>query len=135
MNYRFNIKFVIFNEEENLSKIQEEIKESMIMGELLIDILKNEFNDDMNYKLLERAECAISSINDQKQLRLWWDTCHIKMKKYKHSLHFNQHHSFSGEYFTIEELKYISQKIKKGLEEFLHYEIDEPIIYIEICDL
>jgi hypothetical protein len=35
----------------------------------------------------------------------------------------------------MEELKHISRKIKIGLEEFLHYEIDEPIFYIKMDEL
>jgi hypothetical protein len=39
------------------------------------------------------------------------------------------------EYFSIEDLKNISNRIKNELEEYLHYEIDTPILYIETDDL
>jgi hypothetical protein len=68
-------------------------------------------------------------------LRLSIDTLHLESKKYQHSINFNQNHSSSKEYFTMEELKYISSKIKIGLQIFLHYEIDEPIIYIQTNEL
>lgn len=132
MNLPFNIKFVIFDENKPISKTQEKLKETIIW-ENLRDIIKELFNTDDNFKFLDRAEASVCSIDENKQLRLRLDT--NILKKYQHSLHFHQKHSGSKEYFTIEELKYISNRIKNGLEEFLHYEIDEPIIYINIDEL
>lgn len=43
--------------------------------------------------------------------------------------------SSSQEYFNLEELKIISEKIKNELETFLHYQIDESIINIDISYL
>ena len=97
--------------------------------------MKELFENDEKYKWLNRAEPAISSFDEKKQLRLSFDTPHEKCKKYQHSIHFNQYHSTVNEYFTMEELKYITDKIKLGLEEYLHYEIDNPIIYIETDEL
>ena len=133
MNLPFNIKFVIFNENEDTSKIQYEIRKSMITGDVLRNMLKNTFNDDSNYKFLNRFEPSVSSIDEKKQLRLKMDnTPRGVSRQYQHSLHFHQRHSCSKEYFTIDELKYISHKIKIELEDFLCCEIDDPIIYIEI---
>jgi len=132
MNLPFNIKFTIFDENKPISKTQEKLKETIIW-ENLRDIIKELFNTDDNFKFLDRAEASVCSIDENKQLRLRLDTNNLK--KYQHSLHFHQKHSGSKEYFTIEELKYISYKIKNGLEDFLHYEIDEPIIYINIDEL
>lgn len=56
-------------------------------------------------------------------------------KKYQHSIHFNQDYSLCKEYFSIEELKNISNKINTELEEYLHTDIWIPILYIEIDDL
>ena len=63
-----------------------------------------------------------------------FDTPHIEFNQYQNSLHFEQTHSAFKKYFTIEELKYISNRIKIGLEDYLHYKIDNPIIYIEVDD-
>ena len=60
---------------------------------------------------------------------------YIVNNKYPHSLHFSQKHSQCKEYFSIEELKNISNRIKNELEEYLQYEIDTPILYIETDDL
>ena len=124
MNYPFKIKFTIFDENKVVSE-QKQISKQYIMDYGLTDIIKSSFNNDDNLKFLDRCEPSISSIDETKQLRLGnyvdWTS---------HYLHFNQSHSDDN--FTIEELIYISNKIKNGLEELLHYEIDEPIIYIRV---
>jgi hypothetical protein len=132
MNYPFNIEFVIFDENKEVSVSQKETRKQLIRENLRY-ITKKAFNDDIHYNFLDRVEASVSS-ND-KQLRLSIDTLHIESKKYQHSIHFNQNHSSSKEYFTMEELKHISSKIKIGLEDFLHYEIDEPIFYIKMDEL
>ena len=132
MNLPFSIKFFIFNEHENTTKKQNELRKSMIVGEILKNMLKNAFVNDNNYKFLDRVEPSISSIDEKKQLRLRIDSNHKESRQYQHSLHFHQEHCARKEYFSIDELKYISHKIKIELEEFLNYEIDDSIIYIEI---
>lgn len=132
MNHRFKVEFIIFNKNKKVSKKQKELKQLMMYGELLNDILKDEFKDDLNYKYLDRAEASISSIDETKQLRLIFDNL---LEEYSHSLHFHQNHSSASQCFTFEELKYISMKIKNRLEIYLKYEIDEPIIYISVDEL
>lgn len=134
MNHPFNIKFIIFNEDNKTTKFQKKIKEKIIYEDMR-HIIKKIFENDVNYKFLDRVEASVTSLDETKQLRLYFDNIHIESIKYQHSLHFHQLHSCCKEYFTLSELKYISNKIKIGLENFLHYEIDEPIIYIEIDQL
>ena len=134
MNYPFNIEFVIFDENKEVSVSQKETRKQLIWENLRY-IIKKAFNDDIHYNFLDRVEASVSSNDKKKQLRLSIDTLHIESKKYQHSIHFNQKHSSSKEYFTMEELKHISSKIKIGLEDFLHYEIDEPIFYIKMDEL
>lgn len=134
MNYPFNIEFVIFDENKEITKNQTKLKKKLIWDDLR-DIIKEIFNNDNNYKWLDRIEAAVSSNDEKRQLRLPICTSKIECKKYQHSIHFNQNHTASKEYFTMEELKYISGKIKNGLEVFLHYEINEPIIYINVDEL
>jgi hypothetical protein len=133
MSYPFNIKFTIFDENIDVSRKQKELRHSMIFEDILKNILKKAFIDDDKYKFLEKEEPSISSIDENKQLTLRFITeyVHFEFKQHQHSLHFHQLHSNSQEYFNLEELKIISEKIKKGLEEFLHYKIDEPIVYID----
>lgn len=134
MNYKFKVEFAIFDKERRLSETQLNLRKSLMRKRILNDILKNEFKNDENYKYLDRSEASISSIDETKQLRLQLDN-YIGQTRYEHSLHFHQNHSCSSSFFTFEELKYISYKIKNALEVYLKYEIDEPIIYIAIDDL
>jgi hypothetical protein len=134
MNFPFNVKFAIFDENKEITKNQTELRKKLIWDDLR-NIIKEIFNNDNNYKWLDRTEASVSSNDEKKQLRLSICGSKIEGKKYQHSIHFNQNHTASKEYFTMEELKYISGKIKNGLEDFLHYEIDEPIIYINMDEL
>jgi hypothetical protein len=68
MSYPFNIKFVIFDENKDVSKKQKELRHSMIFEDTLKKILKEAFINDENYKFLERAEPNISSTDEKKQL-------------------------------------------------------------------
>ena len=132
MNLPFRVKYAIFDENKEVSKKQKELKYKLLWTDLS-DILKNVFEGDDNYKWMDRAEASICSIDETKQLRSNIGTIYVDCKKHQHSLHFNQQHT--KEYFSIDELKYILSKIKSGLEHFLGYEINEPIIYIEIDTL
>lgn len=84
MNYPFNIEFVIFDENKEVSVSQKETRKQLIWENLRF-IIKKVFNDDDYYNFLDRVEASVSS-ND----------------------------------------------IKIGLEEFLHYEINESVFYIEM---
>ena len=134
MEYSFNVKFIIFDENNPVTERQKILRKTIIYDKLR-EIIQKVFNNDENYKFLDRVEASISSIDENKQLRLRFDTPHINLNQYHHSLHFHQNHSCCKKNFTIEELKYISNKIKIGLEDYLNYKIDNPIIYIEVDDL
>ena len=135
-NMRFNIKFTIFSGNKGPTKEQIKIIIANLTDENNFDndlkkILKYSIADLTNYKFLDRCEPAISSIDERKQLRLTW----MRPNKYQHSLHFNQLHSQSKEYFSIEELKIVANRIKTELEEYLQLEIDTPILYIAIDEV
>lgn len=134
MEHSFNVKFIIFDENKPVTNKQKTLRKTIIYDKLR-EILQNVFKNDENYKFLDRVEASVSSIDENKQLRLRFDTPHIILNQYHHSLHFHQTHSGSKKKFTIEELKYISNMIKIGLEDYLNYKIDNPIIYIEVDDL
>jgi hypothetical protein len=128
---QFNIKFTIFDENKPLTKKQIQLRNKLVdmnnNDNDMKKILKYAITGLNDYKFLDRVEPSICSVDEKKQLRLsFWhsDQC-------KHSLHFNQRHSSCKEYFSIEELKNISNRIKNELEEYLHYEID-TILYIEL---
>jgi hypothetical protein len=126
----FNLKFTIFDENEEVSEAQKKLRFSL-MEYYMGDIISKAFINEYNYKRLYRIEASISSFDEKKQLTLKRDGLE-GFKKYQHSLHFCQLNE--GNNFTIEELKFIAYKIKIGLEEFLGYEIDDPIIYLEVND-
>ena len=129
MNIPFKIKFTIFDENRPLTKTN---KNNLIDMNDMKKILKNVISGLNDVKFLDRFEPSICSLDEKKQLRMSF--CY-QDKKYQHSIHFNQDHSLCKEYFTIEELKNISNKIKIELEEYLHKDIWIPILYIEIDDL
>lgn len=135
MNLPFNLKFILFDENEELTREQLKLRKSMLNGEILKNILIEAFKNDNSYKFLERLEPSISSIDEKKQFRLRFDVSHSELKQYQHSLHFHQLHSGSKEYFLLGEIKYISHKIKLEIEDYLQYKIDEPIIYIGVNNL
>jgi hypothetical protein len=130
MNMQFNIKFTIFDENQPLTKKQIQIRNNLSNDDMK-QILKNAIIGLNDYKFLDRVEPSISSIDETKQLRLAWS----QSDQYKYSLYFNQRHSCCKEYFSIEELKNISNRIKNELDEYLHYDIGMPILYIELDDL
>jgi hypothetical protein len=131
MSYPFSVEFNIFYKNMVIDKKAIDIMNKLKTGFHTKDsILKRIIsysveNLGTKYKLFDRLEPSISSIDEKKQLRLAID---IDKLKYNNSIYFNQ---TGSEYFTIEELKDISQKVKEELEEYLRFEIFEPIIYIE----
>lgn len=130
----YSIKFIIFDEIKKVTKKQLKIREKLCDTDLKI-ILENvvkEFPD--KYKILVRYEPAISSLDEKKQLRMDFSSMLNQFEKYSNSLIFDQNHSLCKEYFTIEELKTISLKIKKELEDYLNYEICQPILYLTVYD-
>jgi hypothetical protein len=129
MNLPFNIKFVIFDENNDLTRDQKGIRIKLVDNDIE-KILKYAISTLNEYKFLDRVEPAISSIDEKKQLRLELEFDRQRSKP--HSLIFHQRQSV--ECLSIEELKIISNKIKNEIEEYLHYGID-TIIFIDIDDL
>jgi hypothetical protein len=121
--YLFDIEFIIFNENNKLTKTNQKFKDELINNDLQ-KILSFAIEDLENYKILDRIEPSISSIDENIQLRLKYITKESDTHKY--SLFFYQNNK-EGYYFDIDELIKISKRIKKELEEYLHYEIDTKI--------
>lgn len=133
MNYSFSVKFKIFYSYP-LTK-----KELNIRGKLCEDFhnifktIATEFSD--KYKYLKRCEPSISSLDEKKQLRMDFTSMLNQDTTQSCYLEFNQRQS-SGEYFSLEELKIICQRIKLELEEkYLTYEIQEPMLFIHTDDI
>jgi hypothetical protein len=64
MTFPFNIQFVIFDENKELSKNQKELRKTLLWDNLR-GIIKELFNNDVNIKWLDRVEASVSS-NDEK---------------------------------------------------------------------
>jgi len=133
MNYSFSVKFKIFYHYPLTTK---ELKLREILCEDFHTILKTiveDFSD--KYKYLERCEPSISSLDEKKQLRM--DFCSMLNQDETQSCYliFDQKQSH-GEYFSLEELKVICQRIKQQLEEnYLPYDIQEPMLFIHTDDI
>lgn len=126
MNENFSLEFIIFRGE--LSKKQKDIYDKLIWRssndfKLILSNLEID-----NIKLLDRYEPSISSLDEKKQLRL--DISGPTRSDYR--VIFNQEHSSSKEYFSIDELKIIAKKIKNELVEYLGYDFYDPILFLEI---
>jgi hypothetical protein len=129
MSYPFSVEFNIFYKnmviDQKAIDIMNKLKTGFHMKDCILKRIISYSVENLGhkYKVFDRLEPSISSIDEKKQLRLATDKL-----EYKNSIYFNQ---TGSEYFTIEELKDISQKVKEELEEYLKFEIFEPIIYIE----
>jgi hypothetical protein len=145
MNYPFRLKFMIIDIEKtkpkNKSFFNLFIKNEKSQINTLIDIsihnlLKNTFEKDKYFYYIYTNESIISSKDNKNQLRIYWSSPYspyiFNFKKYLHVLHFYQILNDDNEYFSIEELKYISLKIKYAISQYLGYEIPNPIMYIDI---
>ncbi len=130
MNQPFHIKIVIFDENTNLTTKQETIRMKLVDVDMrkILECAVTELNE---YKLLDRVEPTISSIDEKKQLRLELE-CGTPIRAKQHSLIFRQ--NYSHDFLTIEELLIVSRIIKSKIEEYLHHEID-TIIFTEIDEL
>jgi hypothetical protein len=130
MNQSFHIKFVIFDENKDLTTKQKTIRMQLVNVDMrkILEYAISELNE---YKLLDKAEPTISSIDEKKQLRLKL-VCGTPITAKQHSLIFRQ--NYSHDFFTIEEIKIVSRNIKSEIEEYLHHEID-TIIFTEIDDI
>jgi hypothetical protein len=121
--YLFNLEFIIFNPLKTITETNKDFKDKLINNDLS-KILSFAIKDLQNYKILDRVEPSISSIDENIQLRLKYITKESDINN--HSLLFYQNNN-NEYYFEIDELIKISQNIKKELEEYLHYEIDTKL--------
>jgi len=126
MKYSFNVKFKIFDVYSSSEK-QKAIREKLC--EDLPLILQNSIRDNCDeYKYLFRCEPSICSIDEKKQLRMSLSSF-MNVNTESQYIIFNQ--KSGEEIFTLEELTLLCKKIKKEIEEYLHYEID-AFIYINL---
>ena len=124
MNFPFQIEFEIFDKTERINDKQLSIRDNLVYGDAMKDIIKKvvRLTDDNQFKILDRAEAVISSIDEKKQLRL---SIHGCLGFRCHSIYFNQDHS-SCQNFTESELLCIVKAMTHCLEEYLGYSISEP---------
>jgi hypothetical protein len=130
---RFSIDFQIFNPLKSLSQKDKNLKLKLIREDLhniLIDAVEN----IPGWKYLKRNEPAISSLDEQKQLRLDQSLIyytlgqeHLWKPRYEHSIILNQAHAIDNSLLTIDELKLIANKIQNRLEAYLGYGINKKL--------
>ncbi len=117
------LRFQIWN------KIDEKLKKDLVENKLIL-VLKHVTEIKTDIKLLDRCEPSISTHDESKQLRLSFNDFY----SIDNFITFEQGHSASSEYFSIDELASIGYLIQKELEECLGYEINNPEIIISIED-
>lgn len=134
MNYSFSVKFKIFY---SYPLTKKELNLRQKLCEDFHSILKTIVADlSDKYKYLERCEPSISSLDEKKQLRMDFSSMFNQDNTESCYIRFDQKHSCCKEYFSLEELKVLCQRIKKELEEnYLPYEINEPILFIYTDDI
>jgi hypothetical protein len=126
----FDLEFVIFDKNKPISHIQRKIRNDLFNIDLH-KILENIYRDDKDFKYLYKCEPAISTKDEKKQLRCSLNKFLNSSLEFSHSIYFDQNESEKNNYFTLEELKNITKKIKPALEEYLGYKINS-FIYIKI---
>ena len=145
MIYPFKIKFVIINEykkkEFKLFKNLLSTKISSVpninnLVENINKILESEFNNDSYFNFINEKTITINSKCNEKKLLMYWSSeylpYHHDYKIYHQNLNFFQPTIDVKQFLSINELKYISKKIKNAIEKYLGYQINNPIIYLEI---
>jgi hypothetical protein len=134
MTHPFQIEFEIFDKTKSLNDKQLSIRNELVYGIAMKNIIKKVVTliDDKQFKLLDRHEAAISSVDEQKQLRL---SNHCSRTARYHSIYFHQKHSGSKMNFTEGELLVIVKAMTHCLEGFLGYSICVPKLSIDLNDL
>ena len=61
MSYPFKVKFVIFDENKKVSITQQGVRRDLLWNNSLRDIIRKVFENDGNYKWLDRAETIESN--------------------------------------------------------------------------
>ena len=134
MSYPFSVKFRIFYD-YHLTKKDVNLRQKICKEfHSIFKVIVEDFSD--KYKYLDRFEPSLCSLDEKKQLRMNFSSMLNQDKTQSCYIIFHQHHSCCQEYFGLDELKLISQRIKKELEDnYLPYEIDEPVLFIRADDI
>ena len=81
------------------------------------------------FKIIDRCEPSITSIDEKKQLRMVQLYNYTPIKYRNDSIYFAQHQG--KVMFSLQELKELSNFLKRCIEMCLNYEIDEPIFMFD----
>lgn len=135
MNYCFSIKFKVFY--YPITKEDLQIRKKLCeYFHVIFKTIADESNN--TYKYLNRIEPTISSLDEKKQLRMELGSMFNNDKTELYYIEFNQKHSCCIEYFNLEELKFLSHRIMKELDENFFHQHDytqDPIIYIHANEI
>jgi hypothetical protein len=134
MNYNFSVRFQLFNNSK-LSTHQKTMRKHICdnFHNIIITVVNDFINN--KYKYLNRYEPVICSLDEKKQLRMCMSSMFDQDKTNSHYIVFTQSQN-GGEYFSLEELREICEKIQKILEDnYLPYETGSPELFIAINNI
>ena len=121
---KYKVIFNIYDGNKKVSSKQKDLANSTDSYNTIKDMLKNLFTINSKYKFVEETQ-TITTFDDKKQLKYYMHYDHDKKMV---SIIFIQNTSSS--FFTINELKHITELIYYNLQHFLECKLDEPVIYL-----
>jgi hypothetical protein len=131
ITYPFDIEIILFNKNDDFTPETIVVRDKLLNKDIyeVIQIAIDNLQNKYKVKISNNKVPIILSHDEKKELTLL-SLPLIDLPKYKYSLYFVQK-QLNNQYFTISELKEITDKLKDVFEEYLGYEIDDPIIFLD----
>jgi hypothetical protein len=131
ITYPFDIEIILFNKNDDFTPETIVVRDKLLNKDIyeVIQIAIDNLQNKYKVKISNNKVPIILSHDEKKELTLL-SLPLIELPKYKYSLYFVQK-QLNNQYFTISELKEITDKLKDVFEEYLGYEIDDPIIFLD----
>jgi hypothetical protein len=133
ITYPFDIEIILFNKNDDFTPETIVVRDKLLNKDIyeVIQIAIDNLQNKYKVKISNNKVPIILSHDEKKELTLLsLPNSLIDLPKYKYSLYFVQK-QLNNQYFTISELKEITDKLKDVFEEYLGYEIDDPIIFLD----
>jgi len=130
----FQIEFTIFDPRERLTHRQIDLKRKLLKVDLhnIVQDVVGKL-DSTKFKYIRRYEATIASLDENKQLRSYYQTNLKHMGLRDHCIYFHQFQSNGT--FLNDELLEVSRALKYGLEGYLEYKIDDPRVFVTLSDI
>jgi hypothetical protein len=123
MNHPYKVKIDIYDGNNIRSPKQKELSSTNCYDKIK-NIIKDIFAINSKYKFVEETQ-TINTHDDQKQIKYYIYYDHDKKTI---SIIFIQ--ICISTFFTINELKHITELVYYNLQHFLECKLDEPVIYL-----